>query len=158
MVYGRPEPDAGTWRDFLVWDEKALIQKETHPRDPRGTEAITSYRVLETFRGASLLEVRLQTGRRNQVRIQARLRGHTLVGEQRYVFGPDELRPIPFPRHALHAWRLVFRHPDDGRRSSWRRRLQPISASFFPGCGGRADRDRFLSAMKRSTRAETSFR
>jgi len=50
------------------------------------------------------------------VRIQARLRGHTLVGEQRYVFGPGELRPIPFPRHALHAWRLVFRHPDDDRR------------------------------------------
>jgi len=58
----------------------------------------------------------LQTGRRNQVRIQARLRGHTLVGEQRYVFGPDELRPIAFPRHALHARRLAFRHPDDGRR------------------------------------------
>jgi 23S rRNA pseudouridine1911/1915/1917 synthase len=115
VVYGRPEPDAGTWRDFLVWDEKALIQKETHPRDPRGTEAITSYRVLETLRGASLLEVRLQTGRRNQVRIQARLRGHALVGEQRYVVGPDELRPISFPRHALHACRLVFRHPDDGR-------------------------------------------
>jgi 23S rRNA pseudouridine1911/1915/1917 synthase len=116
VVYGRPEPDAGTWRDFLVWDEKALIQKDTHPRYPRGTEAITTYRVLERFRGASLLEVRLETGRRNQVRIQARLRGHTLVGEQRYVFGPDELRTIPFPRHALHACRLVFRHPDDGRR------------------------------------------
>jgi 23S rRNA pseudouridine1911/1915/1917 synthase len=116
VVYGRPAPDAGTWRDFLVWDEKALIQKETHPRDPRGTEAITAYRVLERFSTASLLEARLQTGRRNQVRIQARLRGHTLVGEQRYVFGPEELRPIAFPRHALHAWRLVFRHPDDGRR------------------------------------------
>ncbi len=116
IVYGQPEPAAGTWRDFLVWDEKALIQKATHPRDPRGTEAVTHYRVLEPLRGASLLEVRLHTGRRNQVRIQARLRGHTLVGEQRYVFGPDQLRPIAFPRHALHAWRLAFRHPDDGRR------------------------------------------
>ena len=116
IVYGQPEPDAGTWRDFLVWDEKALIQKETHPRDPRATEAVTHYRVLEPLRGASLLEVRLHTGRRNQVRIQARLRGHTLVGERRYVFGPDQLRPIPFGRHALHAYRLVFRHPEDGRR------------------------------------------
>ncbi len=116
IVYGQPEPDAGTWRDFLVWDEQALIQKETHPRDPRATEAVTHYRVLEPLRGASLLEVRLHTGRRNQVRIQARLRGHTLVGERRYVFGPDQLRPIPFGRHALHAYRLVFRHPEDGRR------------------------------------------
>jgi tetratricopeptide (TPR) repeat protein len=40
---------------------------------------------------------------------------NTLVGEQRYVFGPDNLRPIAFPRHALHAYRLVFQHPADGR-------------------------------------------
>ncbi len=115
IVYGRPDPPSGTWRDRLVWDEKALIQKETHPRDPRGTDAISEYRVLEPLDGASLVEVRLRTGRRNQVRIQARLRGHTLVGETRYVYGPDILRPIPFPRHALHACRLAFRHPADDR-------------------------------------------
>jgi 23S rRNA-/tRNA-specific pseudouridylate synthase len=116
IVYGRPEPPAGTWRDRLVWDERALIQKETHPRDPGGTEAISDYRTVEPLRDTSLLEIRLRTGRRNQIRIQARLRGHTLVGETRYVFGPDTLRPIAFHRHALHAYRLAFRHPDDGRR------------------------------------------
>jgi 23S rRNA pseudouridine1911/1915/1917 synthase len=115
VLYGRPEPPQGVWRDTLVWDEKALIQKETHPRDPRGSEAISDYRTVETFRDAALVEVRLRTGRRNQIRIQARLRGHTLVGEQRYVFGPDVLRPIRFGRQALHAFRLGFDHPDDGR-------------------------------------------
>jgi 23S rRNA pseudouridine1911/1915/1917 synthase len=59
--------------------------------------------------------VRLVTGKRNQIRLQARLHGHTLVGEQRYTFGPDELRPIAFPRQALHAWRLAFLHPVDQR-------------------------------------------
>jgi 23S rRNA pseudouridine1911/1915/1917 synthase len=116
IVYGRPDPPEGTWRDVLVWDEKALIQKETHPRDPKGTEAISKYRVVETFRTASLIEVRLRTGRRNQIRIQSRLRGHTLVGEERYVFGPDTLRPIPFGRQALHASRLVLRHPQSGQQ------------------------------------------
>jgi 23S rRNA pseudouridine1911/1915/1917 synthase len=115
VVYGQPSPPAGTWHDHLVWDVKALIQKETHPRDPRGKEAISHYRVLETVKGASLIEVRLVTGKRNQIRIQARLRGHTLVGEQRYTYGPDTLRTIAFPRQALHAHRLVFRHPSDGR-------------------------------------------
>jgi 23S rRNA pseudouridine1911/1915/1917 synthase len=115
VVYGVPDSAEGTWRDFLVWDEKALIQKETHPRDPRGTEAICTYRVVEVFAGASLLEVSLRTGRRNQIRIQARLRGHTLVGEDRYVYGPDTLRPIPFKRQALHAYRLTLLHPADGR-------------------------------------------
>jgi len=115
VVYGHPEPKAGTWRDHLVWDRKALIQKRTHRRDPAGAEAVCDYRVVEELRDASLIDVRLQTGKRNQIRIQARLRGHTLVGERRYVFGPDALRPIDFPRQALHAYRLAFRHPVDGR-------------------------------------------
>ena len=115
VVYGCPAPPSGTWRDTLVWDTKALIQKETHPRDPKGMDAISEYHVLERFRDTSLIEVRLQTGRRNQIRIQARLRGHTLVGEERYVYGPDTLRPVPFGRQALHAHRLGFDHPSDGR-------------------------------------------
>jgi 23S rRNA pseudouridine1911/1915/1917 synthase len=115
VVYGHPDPPAGTWRNHLVWDEKALIQKETHPRDRSATEAISDYRALESFRDTSLIEVRLQTGRRNQIRIQARLRGHTLVGEKRYTYGPDALRTIQFERHALHAYQLAFDHPGDGR-------------------------------------------
>ena len=115
VVYGHPDPPAGTWRDHLVWDTKALIQKETHPHDPQGAEAISEYRVVESFRDTSLIAVRLQTGKRNQIRIQARLRGHTLVGERRYTFGPETLRPIEFPRQALHARVLAFRHPADGR-------------------------------------------
>ncbi len=115
VVYGRPEPPEGTWRDHLVWDAKALIQKRTHPGDPQGKEAISHYRVMEAWPDASLVEVRLATGKRNQIRLQARLRGHTLVGEQRYVYGPDSLRSIAFPRQALHAYRLSFRHPADGR-------------------------------------------
>ena len=115
VVYGCPNPPSGRWSDFLVWDEKARIQKETHPRDPKADEAVSEYRVLEKYEGSSLVEIRLHTGRRNQICIQARLRGHTLVGEQRYVFGPDVLRPIPFKRQALHAIRLRFRHPITGR-------------------------------------------
>jgi len=115
VVYGHPSPPEGTWRDHLVWDLKALIQKQTHARDPRGKEAISHYRVVERLDEASVIEVRLVTGKRNQIRIQARLRGHTLVGEQRYTFGPDTLRTIAFPRQALHAFRLAFRHPLDDR-------------------------------------------
>jgi 23S rRNA pseudouridine1911/1915/1917 synthase len=136
IVYGRPDPPAGTWRDHLAWDEEALIQKETHPRDPRAKEAASDYRVLETFGDASLIEVRLQTGKRNQIRLQARLRGHTLVGESRYVFGPAALRPIAFPRQALHAWRLAFRHPDDERPVRFEAPLP-------------ADMERLLAALRR---------
>jgi 23S rRNA pseudouridine1911/1915/1917 synthase len=119
VVYGLPSPASGIWRDHLVWDVKALIQKETSPRDPRGKAAIGHYRVIERLAGASLIEVRLVTGKRNQIRIQARLRGHTLVGERRYIYGPDALRPIAFPRQALHAHRLTFRHPVDNREMAF---------------------------------------
>ncbi len=126
VVYGHPTPSSGTWLDRLVWDERALVQKATHPRDPRAKEAISRYRVLERFpSGASLVEISLVTGRRNQIRIQARLRGHTLVGEQRYTFGPDDLRPIDFPRQALHAWRLTFEHPVTGRAIEFEAPLPP---------------------------------
>ena len=114
LVYGHPPP-SGTWRDVLVWDKTALIQRETHPSDPRGKEAVAEYRVVESLGETSLIEVRLHTGKRNQIRIQARLRGHTLVGEQRYIYGPAEIRPIDFPRQALHAHRLAFQHPAEGR-------------------------------------------
>jgi 23S rRNA pseudouridine1911/1915/1917 synthase len=113
-VYGHPDPPSGVWRDRLFWDQKALIQKETHPRDPKGKDAVCRYETLERFASTSLIEVRLETGKRNQIRLQARLRGHTLVGEKRYVYGPDELRPIVFARQALHAFRLEFTHPATG--------------------------------------------
>jgi 23S rRNA pseudouridine1911/1915/1917 synthase len=116
VVYGRPSPAQGTWRDHLVWDEKALIQKQASSRDPRASEAISEYRTLEAFRDASLIEVRLRSGRRNQIRIQARLRGHSLVGEDRYVDAPNTRRQINFERQALHAHRLAFQHPENGRR------------------------------------------
>jgi 23S rRNA pseudouridine1911/1915/1917 synthase len=116
LVYGVPSPPRGTWRDHLVWDQESLIQRETHAHDPRATEASCHYEVVEAFGvDASLVQVSLVTGRRNQIRLQARLRGHTLVGEQRYVYGPQDIRFIDFPRQALHAWRLGIVHPSTAR-------------------------------------------
>src|SRR5438552_2650221 len=57
VVYGHPDPPSGVWRDRLVWDGKALIQKETHPRDPKGKDAVCRYETLEKFEGTSLIEV-----------------------------------------------------------------------------------------------------
>jgi 23S rRNA pseudouridine1911/1915/1917 synthase len=131
VVYGHPEPRSGEWRDRLVWDQKALIQKATHPDDPHGAEAISRYSVLESFPGTSLIEVRLTTGKRNQIRIQARRRGHTLVGERRYVYGPETLRPIEFPRQALHAFRLSFLHPSDNRPLTFEAPLPPDLAELL---------------------------
>jgi 23S rRNA pseudouridine1911/1915/1917 synthase len=116
VVHGHPRPPLGTWRDDIVWDADSLLQKRAHPRDPKKKEAVSHYRVLETLKGASLLEIRLETGKRNQIRLQARLHGHALVGERLYTERATPQASIAFERQALHAQRLSFDHPTTGRR------------------------------------------
>ncbi len=115
VVYGHPSPASGSWRDQIVWDQRALQQKRAHPREAGAREAELDYRVVESFLDASLLEVRLVTGKRNQIRLQARLHGHPLVGERLYVDRDDRGANVPFSRQALHAFRLTFLHPIDSR-------------------------------------------
>jgi 23S rRNA pseudouridine1911/1915/1917 synthase len=112
VVHGHPSPAEGTWRDRLIWDRKELMQKAAVDRDPRAKDAISRYRIVDRLAEASVLEVALVTGRQNQIRVQARLHGHPIVGEQRYI-GDQQM--IAFPRQALHAHRLAFAHPADGR-------------------------------------------
>jgi 23S rRNA pseudouridine1911/1915/1917 synthase len=116
FVYGHPQPETGTWQDELVWDEKAVKQRAARRNDPQKQAAVCRYRVLEKFAQADLLEVSLVTGKRNQIRLQASLRGHPLIGERKYVYENAPPATIDFPRQALHALRLSFRHPLDSRK------------------------------------------
>jgi 23S rRNA pseudouridine1911/1915/1917 synthase len=84
-------------------------------RDRHGSDAVSRYTVVEEFVDSALVEVQLVSGKRNQIRLQAQLRGHPLVGEQRYTVDDADRVEIPFKRQALHAWKLGFRHPTDGR-------------------------------------------
>ena len=117
VLEGRVVPARGTWKDQLAWDAAQLRQRKAHATDARGKEAVADYEVLEQFASAALVKVSLVTGKRNQIRVQAGLRGHPLLGERQYRFGA----PVPPPggpridRQALHAWRLGFRHPATGR-------------------------------------------
>ena len=75
-----------------------------------GKEAITRYLVLERRRAVTLVELRLVTGRRAQIRAQLAEAGHPIVGDARYGSRTDPIR-----RLALHATRLAFVHPRGGR-------------------------------------------
>lgn len=120
LVVGRPDPPAGSWRDRLKWDEEACLQRAARDDDPDAKDAESDYRVVMTLADTSLIEVRLRTGRQGQIRVQAQLRGHALVGDRRYR--PRMGHPghdVTFPRQALHAQRLAFEHPADGRPMSF---------------------------------------
>lgn len=86
-------------------------------REPgRGVEAVTRYRVVESYgKVASLVSIHLQTGRTHQARIHMAAIGHPVVGDAVYGLRGRPKFPIPFPRQALHAATLGFTHPISGK-------------------------------------------
>jgi len=107
-VEGIVRADEGTLSSRLV-EDRSLRVRSTRAAD-RGREAITRYRVLDRFADTTLLELKLVTGRRGQIRAQLAALGHPIVGDREYGGRRD-----PFKRVCLHATRLGFSHPD-GRR------------------------------------------
>lgn len=107
-VEGVVRESEGTLSSRLV-EDRSLRVRPTRDTD-RGREAITRYRVLERFPDSTLLELKLVTGRRGQIRAQLAALGHPIVGDREYGSRRD-----PFRRVCLHATRLGFVHPD-GRR------------------------------------------
>lgn len=114
VVHGVPDPATGEWSDWMAWEPAKRIQRATKPEAEGAVLAKCRMRTIATYgRYASLIELRLHTGRRNQIRLQAQLRGHPLVGEKLYLpedwHGPS--KPL-IPRQALHALFLELDHPD----------------------------------------------
>lgn len=108
ILVGELPENQGTLRDHLIEQVKTLKMKVvTSKAQTQGAkEAITHYRVIERLPGHTVLELRLETGRRNQIRVQFANRGFALLGDQ--VYGqPSDL----LDRQALHAEVLGFLHP-----------------------------------------------
>ncbi len=112
-VQGVPQPLEGEWQDWMAWDRAALIQRGVPADTESAVLARARYRTLAR-RGdrASILEVRLHTGRRNQIRLHCSLRDHPLVGETHYLPEGWTQRGPRAPRQALHALRLGVLHPE----------------------------------------------
>jgi 23S rRNA pseudouridine1911/1915/1917 synthase len=120
VVEGSIARSEGTIRTRLS-DEQPGPVRET--RDPtRGRLAVTHWRVLRRGARHTLLEVRLETGRRNQIRVQLAGLGHPIAGDPMYGSETD-----PFRRLALHAHVLAFDHPRSGERLRF---VSPTPAAF----------------------------
>ena len=112
LVQGHPDPLRGTI--------DAPIAR--HPSgDGRfaviadGRSAITHYDTLEAFRAASLTEIKLETGRTHQIRVHMAAVRHPCAGDRLYGADPVLAARLGISRQWLHAVRLGFAHPDDGR-------------------------------------------
>jgi 23S rRNA pseudouridine1911/1915/1917 synthase len=113
VVQGHPDPTRGTI--------EAPIDR--HPtRDHRwavvagGRPSITHYDTLEAFPAASLLEIRLETGRTHQIRVHLSALRHPCVGDPTYGADPVLAEQLGLDRQWLHAVRLGFEHPGTGER------------------------------------------
>jgi 23S rRNA pseudouridine1911/1915/1917 synthase len=119
IVYGSPAPPSGLIDAPL--GRHAQHRKEMTVRGD-GRPARTAYRTLAAQAGISLLDLDLLTGRTHQIRVHMKHLGHPLVGDP--VYGEARWKGLPrpvqpplrdFPRPALHAQSLSFRHPTDDR-------------------------------------------
>ena len=81
-----------------------------------GRPAVTHYREVASTGDATLLEIKLETGRTHQIRVHLSHIGHPVLGDRPYGGVSDLSRRIGLHRPFLHAWKLAFPHPDDGRR------------------------------------------
>jgi 23S rRNA pseudouridine1911/1915/1917 synthase len=114
LVEGRVAADSGTLSADLVRDRGDRRRGVARPGE-KGLRAVTHYRVLERLPGATLLSVRLETGRTHQIRVHLASAGHPVVGDA--VYRPRRLPPpsVAAPRQMLHARSLGFRHPETGQ-------------------------------------------
>ena len=104
IVSGEMEKREGVVESWLK-DNKAFVTYSS-PTDNGGKFAQTYYETLSTRKGYSMVELTLQTGRKNQIRVHMADLGHPVVGDPKYGNGDN-----PIGRLGLHAFRLCFHHP-----------------------------------------------
>src|SRR5262249_34718811 len=113
-VEGEVEPAEGVWEDWLLKVSEAARTERVTEATPGARRAVLRFRRLQRGPEGTLLEVRPETGRMHQIRVQAAARGWPVRGDVLYgarlAFGP----PAELPRDriiALHARSLTFLHP-----------------------------------------------
>jgi 23S rRNA pseudouridine1911/1915/1917 synthase len=103
VVEGTPAEPSGDIRSALSGDKFRRVYAS---KDKNAKDSVTHYRVLQTNGQYSLLDLKLETGRKNQIRVHLADLGHPVAGDAKYGAQSD-----PLGRMALHAYHLSFPHP-----------------------------------------------
>lgn len=109
LVSGMMTEEKGTVSSWLK-DDKFYFTYSS-PTDNGGKYAVTHFRTLQKSERYSLVELQLETGRKNQIRVHLQDIGHPVVGDYKYGVEGDD----PIGRLGLHAFRLNFTHPITGK-------------------------------------------
>jgi 23S rRNA pseudouridine1911/1915/1917 synthase len=125
IVEGVVSKNQGTIQSHLA-EDKSLRMHSTEDTK-RGKSAITHYRVLRRLRNLTVLEVTLETGRKNQIRVHLSEMGHPIVGDRAYGSTQN-----PLGRLGLHAFHLGFVHPTRGTPLEFRTEPPPEFRRYVP--------------------------
>ncbi len=105
VVEGRVKDDSDTIVSYLK-ENKAYVTYSVSENDKEGKKAVTHYKVLKRNKKYSLVELKLGTGRKNQIRCHMKELGYSIVGDKKYGAQTN-----PINRLGLHALSLIFKHP-----------------------------------------------
>lgn len=126
VVEGNVEQDQGTVRSYLAENSQYEVYSTDNPDE--GQLAVTRYKVLKRRNGYSLLEIELDTGRKNQIRVHMKDLGHPIAGDRKYG-----AKSSPIHRLALHAGTLRFVHPMTRREMNFSTGIPTSFASMVKG-------------------------
>jgi RluA family pseudouridine synthase len=110
VIEGHIDPPAGTFRSHLL-ERRDLKMESVDESVPDAKLAVTHYRTIAAVPGYAMLEVTLETGRKNQIRAHLSEAGHPVAGDRMYGAASN-----PLGRLGLHAKLLGFDHPTTGKR------------------------------------------
>lgn len=120
IVEGSLKAKSGTWKSYLFEDENYYVHSVKD--ENKGRLAITHFNVRQTSSKYTLLELKLETGRKNQIRVHCLDAKHPVVGDKKYGSSTN-----PIKRLALHAHSLSFIHPITGKKMMFK---SPLPESF----------------------------
>lgn len=123
VVEGVPSPAEGTVKSRLAENSQHIVYSTDDPA--LGRPAVTRYRTVGSAAGYALLEVELDTGRKNQIRVHMKDIGHPIAGDRKYG-----AKSSPIRRLALHAMSLRFVHPVTRREMSFATPVPPQMAKM----------------------------
>ena len=118
VTEGKIETPEGDISSYLAENAQHEVYSTDNPEE--GKLAVTHYRVLKSANGYTLVEIQLQTGRKNQIRVHLKDLGHPIAGDRKYG-----AKTSPAHRVALHALTLRFIHPVTGRDMNFSSQMPP---------------------------------
>ena len=124
VVEGLVTKEQGTITSWLTESKAFIMYSSRTPND--GQKAVTHYKVLKTNKNYSLLEVNLETGRKNQIRVHMKDIGHSIIGDKKYGATKH-----PIGRLGLHARVLAFTHPVTGEEVRYETDIPKVFLSLF---------------------------